>query len=525
MLKGIYSKLIITVFWFAISIAQAYAQDAEGHIYFSVEQFEVIGDNPIGKSAYRVLKPYIGEHFGLEGLSAAADALEQEVIKAGYSFHRVSLPPQQLTTGTVQLKISSFAIGNIEIKGNQFFDRNNILESLPELRAGNTPNTKKLSRSLKLANTHAAKQMELLFREGEAADTIDAAINVKDKSPQIVFVTLDNSGTRQVDEYRTTLGYQHGNLFNNDHSMTATVTTSPENPEATLQYGLNYRIPFYTQGASLDILLSDSEVNSGTIGSLIEVSGTGSIFGLVYNKTLLSDSNVSHYWSIGLQYKLFENETDFGGTPLTSEVLSSPLEFGYSFRRQGRRSTLSGSVKFSANVPGGEHSDPANYKIARCGFVVGCESDNEWSATRFNLSYDQLLGKNWLLHLGLSGQASSDLLITGEQFGVGGISSLRGFEERSITGDAGQQASVEVWMPPVTSYQIRFLAFIDIASLEFNDGDTTNLSSAGLGMRWSWKENLNLSLDYGKIVKGGGPDTNINQDGDDKLHLELVYRF
>ncbi|MCH7880469.1 MAG: ShlB/FhaC/HecB family hemolysin secretion/activation protein [Proteobacteria bacterium] len=497
----------------------ARAQDTSEQIRFSVEQFEVIGDNPIGKSAYRVLAPFVGEHYGLEGLSAAADALEQAVIKAGYSFHRVSLPPQQLTTGTVQMKVSSFAIGNIEIKGNQFFDESNILNSLPELRVGKTPNTKKLSRSLKLANTHAAKQMELQFREGEESDTIDASLTVQDKNPQIVFITLDNSGTRQVDEYRTTFGYQHGNLFNRDHAMTATLTTSPENPDATLQYGLNYRIPLYSQGASIDILLSDSEVNSGTIGSLIQVSGTGSIFGVIYNKTLLSDSNISHHWSLGLQYRLFENEFNVGGPSTVTKVLSTPLELGYAFERQGRSSSLSGGIRIAVNVPSGNYSEQVDYQTARIG------AENEWSVTRFNLSYDQLIGNDWLLHLGLSGQASDDLLISGEQFGVGGLTTLRGFEERSITGDAGQQASVELWMPPVTAYQLRFLVFYDIASLEFNDGGTTDLSSAGLGMRWSWKQNLNLSLDYGQIIDGGGPDTSINRDGDDKLHLELVYRF
>ena len=515
--KVSYLLLIFAVLWFQLSSVRA--QDISDQIRFSVEQFEVIGDNPIGKSAYGVLAPFVGEHYGLEGLSAAADALEQAVIRAGYSFHRVSLPPQQLTTGTVQMKISSFAIGNIEIKGNQFFDQSNILASLPELRVGKTPNTKKLSRSLKLANTHAAKQMELQFREGEASDTIDASLTVQDKSPQIVFITLDNSGTRQVDEYRTTIGYQHGNLFNRDHAMTATLTTSPENPDATLQYGLNYRIPLYSQGASIDILLSDSEVKSGTIGSLIQVSGKGSILGVIYNKTLLSDSNISHYWSLGLQYKLFENEFNVGGPSTTFKVLSSPLELGYAFTRQGRSSSLSGGIKVAVNVPGGNFSEQVDYQTARTG------AENEWSAARFNLSYDQLIGADWLLHLGLSGQASDDLLISGEQFGVGGLTTLRGFEERSVTGDAGQQASVELWMPPVTAYQLRFLVFYDLASLEFNDGGTTDFSSAGVGMRWSWKQNLNLSLDYGKIVDGGGPDTNINQDGDDKFHLELVYRF
>lgn len=202
-----------------------------------------------------------------------------------------------------------------------------------------------------------------------------------------------------------------------------------------------------------------------------------------------------------------------------TKVLSSPLELGYAFKRQGRSSSLSGGIRVVVNVPSGNYSEQVDYQTARIG------AENEWSVTRFNLSYDQLIGNDWLLHLGLSGQASDDLLISGEQFGVGGLTTLRGFEERSITGDAGQQASVELWMPPVTAYQLRFLVFYDIASLEFNDGGTTDLSSAGLGMRWSWKQNLNLSLDYGQIIDGGGPDTSINRDGDDKLHLELVYRF
>ena len=44
-------------------------------------------------------------------------------------------------------------------------------------------------------------------------------------------------------------------------------------------------------------------------------------------------------------------------------------------------------------------------------------------------------------------------------------------------------------------------------------------------MFWSWKEDLSVSLNYGVIGSGGGPDTTINEDGDSKLHLSAVYRF
>ena len=44
-------------------------------------------------------------------------------------------------------------------------------------------------------------------------------------------------------------------------------------------------------------------------------------------------------------------------------------------------------------------------------------------------------------------------------------------------------------------------------------------------MFWAWKESLSVSLNYGYIIEGGGLDTEINQDGDSKLHVSAVYRF
>jgi len=97
-----------------------------------------------------------------------------------------------------------------------------------------------------------------------------------------------------------------------------------------------------------------------------------------------------------------------------------------------------------------------------------------------------------------------------------------------VTGDSGTQLALEVWTPSYSGF--RFLYFIDQASVDVNAGDTSpsasyDLSSTGLGLRWNWKQQLSVSLDAGYIVKGGGPDSTINQDGDSKAHLNLVYRF
>jgi hemolysin activation/secretion protein len=494
-----------------------HAQTTYSPMRFSVSSFAVTGDNPIGNKAQKVLQPYLGEHYGLDGLSAAADALEQEIIKQGYSFHRVSLPPQQLNSGIVELNVVHFTIGKINVSGNKFFNEQNILNSLPELSVDTTPNTKELSRSLKLANNHASKNVVLKFKEGDEGDTIDADITVNDRNPQIFFLTLDNTGSKDTKEFRSTLGYQNGNLFNRDHAITATLTVAPEDPDATKQIGLNYHIPLYAHGASLDFLFSDSEVNSGEVGSGVAITGKGSVFGFSYSRPMLTDTNFDHHWSLGFKNKIFENEFDFGASVLSADVESFPLELGYGFTYAAKSSSFSGNFVYAMNIDSGSNNSDDDYNQARTG------AKNDWTATRFSLDYDRVFSQHWLFHAGVSGQNSSDLLIPGEQFGVGGSSTLRGFEERTVTGDSGYQTSFEVWTPAIST--VRYLIFIDQAKVKFNDSVDFSLSSYGLGLRWSWKQQLSISLDYAVINEGGGLDTTINKDGDDKAHLYLIYRF
>ena len=514
------------------------AQDTLESIRFTVERFAISGDNPIGARAERIVEPFTGEQYGLEGLSAARDALEQAIIDAGFNFHRVSLPPQDLFEGTVTLRVSRFAIGEVVVEGNQHFDDENIRRSVPGLREGETPNTRRLSRSLRIANRHASKSTVLRFREGEAADSIDAVLEVEDRDPNLIFISLDNTGPEDGDEWRTTLGYQNGNLFNRDHALTATLTTAPEDTDTTTQFGLNYNIPLYAHGASVNILFSDADSAGETGGSddlgqsiapgtgggqALEITGDGRVYGLIYNRPLLTDGSFNHEWSIGVQHKNFDNQSEFEGTELTgADVLSVPAELGYAFERQSPVSSFFGSLTLVQEV-GDEDEEYDDDRL---------EAEAGWTAFRYRLTYDRLFAGDYLFHGQVSGQQTDALLISGEQFGVGGVGTLRGFEERSVTGDSGYQMSLEVWFPPLFSASLRFLVFTDLAHTEFNDGDFPgnegvdfDLSSAGAGLFWSWKQDLNVALNYGYIIEGGGLDESINQDGDDKLHIEAVYRF
>ena len=489
-------------------------------VTFAISKFVVEGDNPLGEDALDLLNPYLGEHVGLDRLSAATEELTEALASQGYSFHRVVLPPQELNSGIVLLQVVSFRLGNIEVSGNTHFSTENILASLPELKTGQAPNSRKLSRALKIANAHNAKFARVAFRQGFEDDSIDASVQVADRNPQSLFFAADNTGNEETKDLRMTIGYQHSNLSNTDQMITASFTSSPEDTDKASQFGISYRVPLYSHGAALEFLVSNSDVDSGEVADDFDVSGKGSVVSAMYTRPILSDGSFNHNWSIGLQDKVFENDLSFAGIPIGTDVRSRPLILGYDLSNKFNSSAINAYVSVAANVSGGTNNEDEDYALIR----AGAEAD--WSLIRFGGDYSYYFTNKWHFTGRLDAQVSSEPLIPGEQFGVGGMSSLRGFEERSIQGDSGTSLRLEGWAPPWRKNGLQFIGFVDLANVTLEDAqlgedDDVSPASVGLGLRWSWKQQISLNFDFGSIIEGVGDQ----EDGDSKTHFSLIYRY
>ena len=143
------------------------------------------------------------------------------------------------------------------------------------------------------------------------------------------------------------------------------------------------------------------------------------------------------------------------------------------------------------------------------------------------------MGSGWLWALRGQVQTSADALISGEQFGLGGASSVRGTSERPISGDKGLLASLELTTPDVAP-GLRLLGFVDAGWLRNNNPNATNkpasdqLASVGLGLRYSAGA-LGASVEWGRVVTGSSIPLTINaaapRAGDVKFHLNLTARF
>ncbi len=482
---------------------------AAGAPLFTIERFEVVGDNPLSDTEVEyILRPYTGPQDGLSGVEDAAEALENAIKARGSYFHRVIVPPQRAVAGVFKLEIITFGIEEITIEGNEHFDEANILRSLPALNQGAAPNSLAIARSLQLSNLHPARRVAVFIREGEGGGRLAAQVRVRDSRPLVFFGSISNSGDERTGVSRVSLGLQHSNLFNRDHALTLSYTTSPENTGGVKQYGAFYRLPIYQFGGELSAYYTQSDVDSGRVADAFDVSGAGKFTGVSYKHILQPRGNYSHTISLAIDDRLFENKTLFVGDPLFDpipigvDVRSRPLTIEYAGRIESGLKRRGFYARYTTNLGSGGANTDLAYAANRFG------ADEGWFALRFGANVDHPLPRGWTLRGRFSAQYSPDLLISGEQFGLGGAYSLRGFEEREVTGDKGMQATVEVYAPPL-KYKVQLLGFVDGGVLNVGSGDKTgvrseSLASIGLGLRWSWGNNLGVSFDAAYVVEGNG---------------------
>lgn len=497
--------------------AAASAANAPATQPLRVRGFSVTGDNPLSfEEQSLVLAPYLRQEPTLDMLQQATAALEARLQQKGFALHRVVLPPQALTE-TIALQIVTFAIGQVSVEGAQAFGEDNIRRSLPELQEGTTPHLNRLAVQTAVANENPSKQTQVVLKASDdQPDRIDVTLRVKDTSPAHFSVNLANTGSASSGRDRLTFVASHANLFDRDHQIMAAYTTSMARPGDVSQLGLTYRVPLYTAGSMVDVSYTRSTV-VGQFGTF-SVTGAGHTLGTSLTHHYGTQDGLSRWAVVGVDDKVFDPVALSG----SAKRRSRPLSLGFKLRQQADTAYWDAGATVATNVGGGQGNSLAAYQSER-----PAVSSRQWSALRLQVSRVDAWSSGWLLALRGQAQWASTALMSGEQFGLGGVGSLRGTGERVLAGDSGVSASLEITTPE-WSPGWRALAFADAGWLRQKGAavvPSDRAASAGVGLRYAVGA-FNVALDYGRIVTGSRAlATTAPRSGDYKWHLNVSARF
>jgi hemolysin activation/secretion protein len=516
--------LLLVLLWSACALAQPAPARAPR---LDIAAFVVEGTSLIPqKDIDARLAPFAGRQREFDDIQRAVQALQDAYHERGYEAVRVFIPEQDISTGLVRLRVIEARMRSIRIEGNRHFDDANIRASLPALKAGEPPNIRDIGANVTLANENPIRQEHVAFEAAPEAGQIDAVVRVTDDEPARIGVFFDNTGNPSTGHTRAGIGFLHANLGGADHVVNLQFVTSPTEHKSVLIFGAGYRIPLYESNALIDVYGGRSDVDSGTLQNLFSVSGSGTIAGARFSKALPRLGGYEHKAALGLEWKAFQNDVVLVGTSgtLVPDVTTIPLLLTYTGRHQAPGREVGFFISYAANMP---HDD--GDASARAIDAARAGADARFRILRVGASYSLALPGDDILRIAFDGQYTRDALVPGEQFGLGGMNSVRGFYERTAAYDIGHRVSFEIYGPEfgpqiAPDWRARMLGFVDLGRGKDQAparlaGD--GLASIGVGGRFSRGKRLSLRFDTALVTDG----TADRDKGELRTHFGIAYLF
>jgi len=469
----------------------------------NVARWEVQGNTllPAGE-----LQQILSSHTGtlnLQQLRAAAAAVQEAYRRAGWGGVVAFLPEQDLSGGLARVRVVEGKLGRVEIADNKQYSAENIRRSLPSLKEGATPPVRRIDAEIQLANENPAKTISVLLQPGANPGVVDAKIGVQEQPVSRITARVDNTGGESIGRWRAALGWQHANVWGVDHVFAGELQTAPEDTAAVKVLSFSYRAPLYGSAMAWDFYGAWSDVDAGKVGTAagdLSFTGKGGILGTRLSYYLPRLGNTDQRLLLGLEGREYENNCSIAGLPsgacgsAGASVSVQPLSLTWTAQAQGDvRWGISLGLHHNLAL-GGSHGELADFEAVRSG------SQRRYTLLRASAQITVPVGEIFSVSARLSAQGTGKPLVPGEMFGIGGAQSVRGFEERELSGDNGATFTLEAATPNLAQ-DVAALRGLDLRAIAFADAGTVgnsddapcqagrsscNMGGYGFGLRGHW---------------------------------------
>jgi len=193
-----------------------------------VRAYQVNGNTVLPPDNFGVLTNYTGTNLDFPRVREGLTKLQSRYRDLGYPTISVTLPPQKLTNGVVQLKVVEGVLSEINIKGNKYFSDNNVRRAVPSLTTNILLNTKWFQPELDQANQNRDRQIYPVIGPGPDPGTTELTLNVKDQLPLHGRVEINDKSSPDTPLLRIDTAVQYDNLWQFEHSVGFDYNFSPQ---------------------------------------------------------------------------------------------------------------------------------------------------------------------------------------------------------------------------------------------------------------------------------------------------------
>jgi len=472
-----------------------------------IKKIEVKGATHLDKQTLNnILSKYEGKKLTIGEINQIAKDITKAYRQKHYILAYAYVPPQEIKNGILEIRVLEGKIGKIIIKGNKSYSKKFIQKHLEIIKKDTLLKDETLERALLLLNDYPSLNVKGVLTKGETLGTTDIIVETKDKRPISASLSYDNFGDKVTSKSRLTAEFGIGNLITSGDYLTFRGITGLDRIDLNrISYGkAEYLFPIGYNGIKMGLNYAHSKYKAGKQYTPLDIYGDADIASIYITNPLIKKRTQSLDMEFGFDYKdIYDYMLSSKRSEDNIRVFHLGLTYDFLDNFYGRNIinlTLYQGVK---GIFGGNgKNDPNTSRVnADGGFT-------KWTADITRIQY---ITRYNSLYLRASGQYSNDNLFTAEQFMIGGIGTVRGFDLASESGDSGYTASVEFHLSPIYPEKeifgqklgdtLKFILFADHGGVFKNNiqpGEYKHkyLTSIGAGMRFYAGKHFFVSYDW-----------------------------
>ena len=439
-------------------------------------------------------------------LAGIATVVETFMKSTGFALATVVIPPQNIADGTLRVVVLPGKVRHIKFEGNHWFSESLLREKM-RLERGNLVRVSELERALAATNNNPYRRVKVHVEPVPDTGEADLFVGVQDRLPLRLTVGYENTGNEILGYDRYSVGLTYGNLWGLEHQITYQQMFS-QSTTLFRAHAIDYRAPL-SWGHVFSFSGSYAKVNPTFYSGLFTQLGKSTNADAKYTIPFHLKQWDGEFTST-LGFKQSNNNLEFGGVPAfgnTSDLFTGSISAA--IMRPDKRGRWAVSATLTGS-PGNlnNRNNEATFTESRVGANPHYGYAQFW-AQRVTWVTPQLTSL-----ARISTQLASTNLVPSEQFSVGGAYTVRGYEERILTGDGGYIATHELQHAlPALSLGQRLPKLESSAAFFWDYGRTiikhpligeaksVYLSSVGIGLRLSLANNFSASADYARQLE------------------------
>ncbi|WP_443700906.1 ShlB/FhaC/HecB family hemolysin secretion/activation protein [Pseudomonas sp.] len=414
---------------------------------FPIKDIELNGADSLSISERaRLLKPFIDKCLGVTQLNELLKVITDYYIEKGLVTSRAYLPQQDLSAGHLKVLVVEGKLEGLRGAQDSQFSERELGMAFPG-KTGELVNLREIEQMVDQLNRLPSNQAQMELSPGKAVGGSEVLVRNTPQTPWRAGLSRSNDGQRSTGEQQwgTTFDWDNPLGLADQLSLRGGHDAVSDHQHTSNNAMLNYSLPWGWWNFTYTYSQSEYRSQAQSNGFNFKQTGDSENHQLRVERVIHRDAVSKTSVSTGLSYLRTNNFIEDSKLVLSSNRISE-AQFGINHGRRiggafinfdlGMQQGI-GALDAQGNGHPGPGEPDARYR--------------KYTATASYLQPFKLWGESFSFSSLMTGQHSEDVLFSPQRTSLGGLSSIRGYKDQSLSGDSGGYWRNDLrWSRPVT---------------------------------------------------------------------------